>query len=443
MSFFLRRGTLRAFSIPLAFLAVPFAAFAQKSTQNYPTGLTFATYYDQKRTMYAGLGTESTDIVMLGGDFMDRGMWAESFGDPRIRNRGVDGDNLLGVAYRLDDVLKGKPAKIFLSIGKRDLSAGMSPSLAVSYLGDIVGRIHSASPRTKVYVVGILPDCRTDDTLRQKYREYNALVKEKASGITYIDLWETMAPDGVLKEDYYYGSSLLLNGKGYKAAVEALQPYLSKSVLDTAGAREDYPLKGYVRERNSLIEYLPATTDDILMIGNSITQGGEWAELFRNRNVKNRGINSDVSDGVLARLPRMLREQPRKVFLKVGVNDLGNPPQKTKEYALANVLKVVDEIHRLAPKTKVYVESLLPVNPVFPTFRSHTGFTEEVKYINKGLREAAASHNYTFIDLHRSFTDADGHLDARYTNDGLHLTWEGYRLWRDILLPYMNEPNNK
>lgn len=443
MSFFSCRRALLAFSLQIAFFAAPLTVFAQKSTQNYPTGLTFATYYDQKRTMYAGLGTESTDIVMLGGDFMDRGMWGESFGDPRIRNRGVDGDNLMGVAYRLDDVLKGKPAKIFLCIGKRDLSAGMSPSLAASYLKDIVERIGKASPRTKVYVVGILPDCKTDDALREKYRQYNTLVKDNTPGITYIDLWEKMAPGGVLNEDFYYGSSLLLNGKGYKAAVEALQPYLSKSVLDTAGIREDYPLRGYVRERNSMIEYLPATTDDILMIGNSITQGGEWAELFRNKNVKNRGINSDVSDGVLARLPRMLREQPRKVFLMVGINDLGNPPQKTKEYALENVLKVVDEVHRLAPKTKVYVQSVLPVNPVFPTFRSHTGFTEEVKYINKGLREAAASHHYTFIDLHRNFTDADGHLDALYTNDGLHLTWEGYRLWRDILFPYLNEPNNK
>lgn len=196
MSFFSCRRALLAFSLQIAFFAAPFTVFAQKSTQNYPTGLTFATYYDQKRTMYAGLGTESTDIVMLGGDFMDRGMWGESFGDPRIRNRGVDGDNLMGVAYRLDDVLKGKPAKIFLCIGKRDLSAGMSPSLAASYLKDIMERIGKASPRTKVYVVGILPDCKTDNALRNKYKEYNILVKANTPGITYIDLWEKMPRTG-------------------------------------------------------------------------------------------------------------------------------------------------------------------------------------------------------------------------------------------------------
>ena len=72
---------------------------------------------------------------MLGDDFADRGVWAESYGDPRLKNRGVDGDNLSGLNYRLDDVIAGKPAKIFLSIGKRDLNAGVSPRVASDRLG--------------------------------------------------------------------------------------------------------------------------------------------------------------------------------------------------------------------------------------------------------------------------------------------------------------------
>jgi hexosaminidase len=48
-----------------------------------------------------------------------------------------------------------------------------------------------------------------------------------------------------------------------------------------------------------------------------------------------------------------------------------------------------------------------------------------------------------FIDLHSRFVDADGYLDPRYTNDGLHLTGEGYRLWRELLIPYVRETNTK
>lgn len=119
---------------------------AQSSLRSYPTGLGYTTYYDQRRTLYALLGTDQDDIIMLGDDFADRGVWAESYGDPRLKNRGVDGDNLSGLNYRLDDVIAGKPAKIFLSIGKRDLNAGVSPRVASDRLGR--SSPESTGPRT-------------------------------------------------------------------------------------------------------------------------------------------------------------------------------------------------------------------------------------------------------------------------------------------------------
>ena len=416
---------------------------AQSSLRSYPTGLGYTTYYDQRRTLYALLGTDQDDIVMLGDDFADRGVWAESYGDPRLKNRGVDGDNLSGLNYRLDDVIAGKPAKIFLSIGKRDLNAGVSPRVASDGLGEIVARIQRASDRTRVYIIGILPDVASDSTDIVRYREYNRL-SSQIPRTQYIDLWPVMTDQkGALRPSFYYGSSRRLNGQGYKTVVEALQPYLGASVLDTLGVFPPDSLRGYIRERNSFVQYLPASPDDILMIGNSITQGGEWDELFDDPRVKNRGISSDVTDGIRARLPRMLRGKPRKVFLMAGINDLGNPPQKTPEYTLNNILETVRDIHRLSPGTQVYLQSILPVNPTFPTFGSHTVFSREIVEINRRLAEEAAANGYVFIDLHSRFVDADGYLDPRYTNDGLHLTGEGYRLWRELLIPYVRETNTK
>ena len=46
----------------------------------------------------------------------------------------------------------------------------------------------------------------------------------------------------------------------------------------------------YNRQRRSLFEVLPVYSSDIVFLGNSITDGCEWAELFNNRHVKNRGI---------------------------------------------------------------------------------------------------------------------------------------------------------
>lgn len=410
--------------------------------QNYPVALGYPQYYDQKRTMYAALGVSSRDIVLAGDDFIDRGLWAEMYANPRLKNRGIAGDHLYGLDYRLEDILAGRPEKIFLYIGKRDLNAGMSPSLAADYLGDIVRRIRAASRRTQVYVLSLFPDCRTDSLRAGRYRAYNRLLAQIPQA-KYVDIASALTDrDGALDSAFYYGSSLQLNGAGYQAVCQELRPYLGTDALDTAALADDAAdslLRGYVRERHSLAARLAVRSDDILMIGNSITQGGHWDELFGDPSVKNRGINSDVTDGILARLPRTLRAHPRKVFLMAGINDLGNPPQRTEQYTLEHILKVVSEIHRLSPETRVYVQSILPVNPVFPTFASHTVFTDQVVRINRALAQAAARHDYVFVDLHSRFTDADGHLDRRYTNDGLHLTGQGYLLWREILRPYMKE----
>ena len=55
----------------------------------------------------------------------------------------------------------------------------------------------------------------------------------------------------------------------------------------------------YYYQRTSLFEQLPTSSDDILFIGNSITDGGEWSELFQDPHVKNRGISGDTTWGTL------------------------------------------------------------------------------------------------------------------------------------------------
>src|ERR1035437_634694 len=67
---------------------------------------------------------------------------------------------------------------------------------------------------------------------------------------------------------------------------------------------------------------------DVVMLGDSITEWSDWRELLPNADVINRGIRGDTSDGVLERLPEVIRRNPRIVVLMIGVNDLyiGLPP---------------------------------------------------------------------------------------------------------------------
>lgn len=78
----------------------------------------------------------------------------------------------------------------------------------------------------------------------------------------------------------------------------------------------------YYYQRASLFEQLPTSSDDILFIGNSITDGGEWSELFQNPHVKNRGISGDTTWGVYDRISVLLKGKPAQIFLMIGINNV-------------------------------------------------------------------------------------------------------------------------
>src|SRR5271165_596600 len=69
----------------------------------------------------------------------------------------------------------------------------------------------------------------------------------------------------------------------------------------------------------------------IVMLGDSLTEGGPWRELTGCLYLVNRGIGGDTSGGVLARLDEIIALKPRAVFLMIGVNDisLGVPAATT------------------------------------------------------------------------------------------------------------------
>ena len=68
----------------------------------------------------------------------------------------------------------------------------------------------------------------------------------------------------------------------------------------------------YWQQRASLFAMLPDGKREILFLGDSITDGGEWQELFNNKKVKNRGISGDITDGVLDRLGEVISARPGK-----------------------------------------------------------------------------------------------------------------------------------
>lgn len=53
--------------------------------------------------------------------------------------------------------------------------------------------------------------------------------------------------------------------------------------------------------------------------------------------------------------------------------------------------------------------------------------------LNKRLEALCDEKEVTYLDVWGALADHEGRLDKRYTNDGLHLTGEGYVVWRDAI----------
>jgi lysophospholipase L1-like esterase len=188
-------------------------------------------------------------------------------------------------------------------------------------------------------------------------------------------------------------------------------------------------LRGRVLERRlDLLSHLHVGAEDVVFLGDSLTEAGPWGELFPGVKVANRGVSADTSSDVLRRIGQVTSGRPRKVFLMVGTNDLWE--RRSDRQILGNLDRILAAIQEGTPQTRVYVQSILP---------RQARYAGRIRRLNEALRPLARRHGCAFIDLFEHLTAPDGSIRDVYSNDGLHLTGAGYLLWRDLIAPYVKE----
>lgn len=180
-------------------------------------------------------------------------------------------------------------------------------------------------------------------------------------------------------------------------------------------------------ERVARFEREPVATGRVIFLGNSITQGADWARLLGDSTVVNRGIGGDITYGVLKRLDDVVRRQPSKLFILLGINDIG---KDIPDAVIAdNFRQIIERVRAGSPATRVYVQSILPVNPGHPGFPQHYDKQARVRAVNRLLKRVAAATGVHFLDVAPALMDSRRRLDARFTTDGLHLNEQGYQAW--------------
>lgn len=189
-------------------------------------------YYQQRLSLFRSFPVVKNTVMFLGSSSAERGAWSELFPGLSITNRGIGGDNTLGVLARLDEVVEMLPSKVFLFIGTNDLGSRAWP---VNFVYDnyvkIIDRIKKDSPKTKIYIVSmpINEKVVTIDRFKGKseyFIQFNQKLGElsQEKNLVFINFFnQVIGKNGELISEYTT-DGIHLTPQGYKVMAE----YFSK-----------------------------------------------------------------------------------------------------------------------------------------------------------------------------------------------------------------------
>jgi lysophospholipase L1-like esterase len=184
----------------------------------------------------------------------------------------------------------------------------------------------------------------------------------------------------------------------------------------------------------------PSPAHPVVFLGDSITYGGNWGELFPDSPVENRGIGGDSTRGLLRRLDQVIALKPSQIFLMIGTNDLCYNRQIPD--IVANYRLILGRLRSELPDTRIYVQSVLPFNDeLFPARGLRCN--ANIAALNVEIRKLTAEQKVPYLDIAPAFTGPDGRLPAKYTVDGLHLSEAAYYVWRDQIKHLVATPAKK
>ena len=118
-----------------------------------------------------------------------------------------------------------------------------------------------------------------------------------------------------------------------------------------------------------------------------------------------------------------------KVYIKVGLNELGYGTEENFEKTYA---ELIAKIREYEPRAIIFVHAILPVTAdKSNSDKAHNNANIAVR--NAALERFAKEQKAYFLDAGPALCDADGNLPAEMTGDGIHLKPEYMKLWRDYL----------
>jgi lysophospholipase L1-like esterase len=163
--------------------------------------------------------------------------------------------------------------------------------------------------------------------------------------------------------------------------------------------------------------------EPIAFVGDSIT---ERLPLQSNKryDIRNFGVSGTQTFETISTAGKAARGGPSRMFIEIGINDLYF--KVSTDSAYRNFTKIIFAIRRENADMPIYV------NSVFPTTGDYSYLNAAINEYNSLIKSYCKQNNIGYINMHDVFLDGN-QMDQRYTDDGMHLSDQGYSLWIDSL----------
>lgn len=173
----------------------------------------------------------------------------------------------------------------------------------------------------------------------------------------------------------------------------------------------------------------------IVMAGDSLTLWFPQDLLPTDHTWLNQGISGETASGLAKRLKLFEQTKPKAIFVMAGINDLlrGNSEQEI----LDAQEEIIFQLKKAHPKSKIILQSLLPRAKEAITAANAAQVESlsnaRIYQFNRRLAALADQAEVEFLDLQPLFADNEGFLRSDLTTDGLHLSTQGYLVWRSAI----------
>lgn len=169
-----------------------------------------------------------------------------------------------------------------------------------------------------------------------------------------------------------------------------------------------------------------------ILAGDSLSMWFPTELLPPERTWLNQGIAGNTSVGLLERLQLFDATQPEAIFIMIGINDIIRG--ETDKTILENQRQIIYYLQRVHPDAQIVLQSILPLSGEGLNWIGQDNqLNSRIRQLNQKSKAIADQAGIYYHDLYPLFADEQGNLRSELTTDGLHLSQEGYRVWRSAL----------